>query len=55
MPMTACQTSSSGTEATFCGAAKAIYYSKNDTAPTKEQVREHNAVGKALCTWGAKK
>ena len=40
----------------FCQAARAIYYSKHDTAPTIEQIREHNAVGVALkCGWvGAK-
>jgi hypothetical protein len=55
IPLAACQTTGSAvTEATFCGAAKAIYWSKNDTAPTVAQVREHNAVGKSLCAWGKK-
>jgi hypothetical protein len=53
--LTACQTTtlSEGTDrATFCQAAKAIYYSKYDTAPTIAQIREHNAVGVALkCGW----
>lgn len=51
-----CQTvtASGGTEATFCGAARAIYWSKADTAGTVAQVKEHNAVGKTLCKWGAK-
>lgn len=61
--LTGCQTTtlSSGTDAaTFCAAAKAIYYSRHDTAPTIAQIREHNAVGVALkCGWlpakGAKK
>lgn len=38
--------------ATFCQIAKAIYYSRHDTAPTIKQIREHNAVGAALkCGW----
>jgi len=53
--LTACQstTLSEGTDrATFCQAAKAIYYSKHDTVPTIAQIREHNAVGVALkCGW----
>ena len=53
--MASCQstTLSEGTDrATFCQAAKAIYYSKHDTAPTIAQIREHNAVGVALkCGW----
>lgn len=36
----------------FCAAAKAIYYSRHDTKPTIQQIREHNAVGVALkCGW----
>lgn len=52
-----CQTTtpSAGIEpgsATFCQAARAIYYSRHDTAPTIAQIREHNAVGVALkCGW----
>ena len=39
-------------EASFCDAARAIYYSKRDTAPTIAQIKEHNAVGVALkCGW----
>lgn len=55
--MGACQTTtpSSGIEAqsaSFCQTAKAIYYSRHDTAPTIAQIREHNAVGVALkCGW----
>lgn len=42
--------------ASFCQAARAIYYSRHDTKLTIEQIREHNAVGLALkCGWtGAK-
>jgi hypothetical protein len=49
-----CQTTipSSGIDASFCDAARAIYYSRHDTAPTIQQIREHNAVGVALkCGW----
>ena len=55
--LTGCQTTtvSDGTDASFCGAARAIYWSKKDTAGTQEQVKEHNAVGKTLCGWGTKK
>lgn len=38
--------------ASFCQAARAIYYSRHDTALTIAQIREHNAVGVALkCGW----
>jgi len=61
--LSGCQTTTLSSEtdaATFCAAAKAIYYSRHDTAPTIAQIREHNAVGVALkCGWlpakGAKK
>ncbi len=46
-----CQTttpSSAISDASFCDAARAIYYSRHDTAPTIAQIREHNAVGLAL-------
>jgi|694.fasta_scaffold09293_22 hypothetical protein len=56
--LTACQTTTplDGTDATqgasFCEAARAIYYSKHDTPPTIAQIKEHNAVGMALkCGW----
>jgi hypothetical protein len=56
--LTACQTTtgSDGTDAlhgaSFCEAARAIYYSKHDTPPTIAQIKEHNAVGMALkCGW----
>lgn len=48
------ETRSLGTEGSpsFCAAAKAIYYSRHDTKPTIQQIREHNAVGVALkCGW----
>ena len=52
----ACQTTGSGArnDAPFCSAAKPIYWSAKDTAATIGQVKEHNAVGKALCEWGKK-
>jgi hypothetical protein len=56
--LTACQTTTplDGTDAlhgaSFCEAARAIYYSKHDTPPTIAQIKEHNAVGMALkCGW----
>lgn len=57
--LTGCQTTT-GSVATsgarFCDVARAIYWSRHDTAPTIEQIKEHNAVGLALkCGWkGAK-
>lgn len=58
LTLTACQSiPSAGTNAMqggadFCTAARAIYYSRHDTAPTIAQIREHNAVGVALkCGW----
>jgi hypothetical protein len=43
--------------ATFCEAARPIYYSRHDTLPTIAQIKEHNGVGQALnCGWkGIKK
>lgn len=59
--LTACQTTTRSLEtelagATFCEAARPIYYSRKDTLPTIAQIREHNGVGQALgCGWrGAK-
>ena len=51
-----CQTTTPSLETSnkvdFCAAARPIYYSRHDTAPTREQVQEHNAVGVALnCGW----
>lgn len=43
-----------GTGATFCQLDKPIYWSKNDTRMTKEQVDTHNRVGKKVCGWGKK-
>lgn len=58
LALAGCQTNSSVIEtlgrASFCDVAEPIYYSKNDTDETKKQVREHNAVGVAICGWGAK-
>ncbi len=41
--------------AKFCDVAQPIIWSAQDTRRTKEQVDEHNRVGKSLCGWGAKK
>ena len=58
LPLAACQTNFKGIEvlghAAFCDVAEPIYYSKDDTEETKKQVKEHNAVGKAICGWGNK-
>lgn len=34
---------------TYCQIAKPIYWSRNDTRQTKEQVDKHNRVWKQLC------
>ena len=55
LSLTACQSTTPSSETSsvsFCEAARAIYYSRHDTAPTRAQIREHNAVGVALkCGW----
>jgi len=57
--LTGCATPMTGSAATeaghasFCDVAKPIYWSKADSADTIVQAKEHNAVGKALCNWGA--
>jgi hypothetical protein len=40
-------------DASFCEIAKPIAWSARDTDSTIEQVKEHNAVGAALCGWRA--
>lgn len=40
------------TPAAFCDVAKPIAWSARDTDGTIAQVKEHNAVGVALCGWG---
>lgn len=37
--------------AAFCDVARPISWSRNDTDQTILQVKEHNAVGQALCAW----
>jgi len=37
------------TKAAFCDTARAILWSKDDTFETKKQIKEHNAVFKAIC------
>ena len=34
---------------TYCQIAKPVYWSRNDTRQTKEQVDRHNRVWKRLC------
>lgn len=48
-------TSSAGIDATFCDAARPIYWSKGDTPGTVGQVKEHNGTGHTLCGWGIHK
>jgi hypothetical protein len=38
--------------ASFCDVAKPILWSVRDTDATIAQVKEHDAVGVALCGWG---
>lgn len=56
--LSACQTTMGSVEISkpaFCSAARAIYWSKHDTPPTIQQIKEHNAVGVALnCGWRKK-
>lgn len=40
--------------ASFCSVATPIYWSKEDTAATIAQAREHNAAGVKICGWGKK-
>jgi hypothetical protein len=52
IPLASCATttvSSVPTDKVFCGAARPIYWSANDTQKTVEQVKEHNAAWKSLC------
>jgi hypothetical protein len=44
-------TASGGIDASFCQVAKPMVWSLRDTDSTIEQVKEHNAVGAALCGW----
>lgn len=53
-----CQTTKTPSAATstasFCKVAEPIFYSRTDSPDTRKQIREHNAVGIALCNWGTK-
>jgi hypothetical protein len=54
--LASCQTTGTATTVTDnagqCAAWRAITYSsKRDTAPTVQQVREHNATGRYLGCW----
>jgi hypothetical protein len=51
--LTGCQTTMGSGEIS-CDPWRPIYWSKADTAGTIGQVKEHNAVGKAICGWGSK-
>lgn len=39
--------------ASFCTVAKPISWSSQDTPATVAEIKEHNAVGRTLCGWGA--
>jgi hypothetical protein len=56
--LTACATtipSVAPTDKVACASFAPVYWSKSDTDKTIAQAKEHNAVGKALCGWGAPK
>jgi hypothetical protein len=56
LSLTACQTTGSdainagaGRPAVACQSFQPIYWSKQDTRPTQDQIVEHNAVYKRIC------
>jgi hypothetical protein len=56
MTLAACQTTGFSEKTTidtlaFCDVARPIWWSKKDTLKTIEQIKVHNAIGKA-CGWG---
>jgi hypothetical protein len=56
--LTSCATptiSVAPTDKVACASFAPVYWSKSDTDKTIAQAKEHNAVGKALCGWGAPK
>lgn len=57
--LTGCATtttvSSVATDRVACAVFHPIYWSARDTQKSVEQIKEHNAVGKAVCGWGAGK
>ena len=58
MILPACATTTSSavpTDKVFCGVSGPIYWSKNDTDQTIAQIKERNAVWKALCVAKAAK
>lgn len=54
LPLGFCQHTQAAPPSQACSEFSAIYWSKNDTRTTKEQVDRHNRIGKALCGWGKK-
>lgn len=53
LALAGCETSGNPSAGAACEIFHPITYSrKNDTKPTKDQIREHNAAGKAACKWG---
>ena len=59
--LTACATTTTVSSAptspdrVACAVFQPIYWSARDTQKSVEQIKEHNAVGKAVCGWGAGK
>lgn len=58
--LTACATTTVSSAPTSpdrvaCAVFQPIYWSGKDTQKSVEQIKEHNAVGKAVCGWGAGK
>ncbi len=46
-----CETAGTVTSGAACEIFEPITYSRKDTAVTRDQVRSHNAAGKAACGW----
>jgi hypothetical protein len=54
IPLASCKTTmdfNALTTKVSCESFEPIRWSKKDTAKTVEQVKEHNAAGKAICGW----
>jgi hypothetical protein len=52
LTLAACTTTgSSETRSALCDQFRPVLWSSQDTPDTVRQVKEHNAVGKAVCGW----
>ena len=49
-----CSEGGSVSSGAACEIFAPLSWSKKDTKPTKEQIKSHNAAGKAACAWSAK-